>query len=629
MTKQINRLKKLAGIPRLAESLAILGGIIYSGQIWLYAHTQNSLIDEGLYLLKGYLFATGKYTPFQPYGLWTNHMPLSFLIPGYAQVIFGPGLRTGRYLAIFLAVLFLIGIWIVSHRLGGKWLAAGAVFAVALNPALIKIYSIMTSQGLVACILVWIMVLILGEERPLWQIIFGAILAGLLPLTRLNLLPVLPFVIAYLFWENGWKVGIIAAIAGIIPFLGGHLLYWPNIMTMWVKWFPEEITPFLDIWRPQGIGVPTAVQTVSTGGRIASLFEGIRFHFVPVLGAFATWLFWPKTWKKQAHFRIIVFLSSLFIVLFVLHAWASLGGNYCIFCFSNYLAFFSFLGILLIVVSLPNWRRKISPWRDYLAFLIMLLVVAGIGYSYAVSAAHGLIGSQIMDILERKVPAMLNSKYTGLTLWDALAKKYHWSYWEQTLTGTRIILISVGIIICMGLVAAVTRLKETRALGVFQRSILSISFAMFLALGGIIAPTEPLGGGRHNYDCDKEIITSYEETAAHVSKYIEPGNSIYLAGSGAQAILLEIGNIQVFPSQINSGYSYHKGGDVEMLTKYGFWNEALRQQWIWEADVLIIAERGQSDFDEYLATGKFEAIPPSPEIGCLEGSSLWIYRRLP
>ena len=40
MNKVIARVKQLAGVPWLAEGLAVSGGIIYSGQILFYAHTQ-------------------------------------------------------------------------------------------------------------------------------------------------------------------------------------------------------------------------------------------------------------------------------------------------------------------------------------------------------------------------------------------------------------------------------------------------------------------------------------------------------------------------------------------------------------------------------------------------------------
>ena len=90
-----------------AEAIAVLAGFAYLVQAVIYAHSQESILDEGAYLYKGYLFATGRYTPYQDYGPWSNHMPLSFLIPGAVQVLIEPGLRTARYFAIFLGLLML------------------------------------------------------------------------------------------------------------------------------------------------------------------------------------------------------------------------------------------------------------------------------------------------------------------------------------------------------------------------------------------------------------------------------------------------------------------------------------------------------------------------------------------
>ncbi|OQY29686.1 MAG: hypothetical protein B6I38_07995 [Anaerolineaceae bacterium 4572_5.1] len=236
----------------------------------------------------------------------------------------------------------------------------------------------------------------------------------------------------------------------------------------------------------------------------------------------------------------------------------------------------------------------------------------------------------MMNLLERKVPAVLNSEYTGLTLWDALAKHYHWSYWTQALTGTRVVLITSGVVICAALVVTVAWFNKSKALGFSKGSVLSISFILFLALGGIISPFEPLGGGRHNYDCGKGVIDSYEEAASHISQYIKPGDLIYWQGGGVQVVLLALDDIKLFPPQLNSGASYHLGGDIESLTKYGYWNEELSHQWAKEADVLLIEEHALTDWlIEYTSTNKFETAPPTTQIGCQEGSSLHLYRRLP
>ena len=246
--------KRLEKTPWLAEAAALLSGLVYTGWGLFFAHTSNSLLDEGAYLYKGYLFVTGRYWPYQDYGPWTNHMPLSFLIPGGIQALFGPGLRSGRYFMVVVGLVMLVGVWLLGKRFGGRWWALFAVAALALNPALIQFYSIGVSQGLVVCMLVWTMVLTLGDGRPLWQLVLGAILAGLTLATCENMAPVLVLLVLYIFWQHGVKAGVWAAVAGILTVGIIHAMFWPKIMGIWAGWLPGEVTAFMDLWRHPGWG---------------------------------------------------------------------------------------------------------------------------------------------------------------------------------------------------------------------------------------------------------------------------------------------------------------------------------------------------------------------------------------
>jgi len=116
--------KKLSEVPFFAEGIALISGVIFTFRTWENSNRITSILDEGAYLYKGYLYLIGKYFPYKPYGPWGNHMPFSFLIPGLIQKYIGPGLRTGRYFAIFLAGLAILGLWILVRRLSNRWRAA-------------------------------------------------------------------------------------------------------------------------------------------------------------------------------------------------------------------------------------------------------------------------------------------------------------------------------------------------------------------------------------------------------------------------------------------------------------------------------------------------------------------------
>ena len=86
---------------------------------WISLHTQESVLDEGAYLYKGFLFVSGQYRIYQDYGPWGNHMPLSFYIPGVVQTLFGPSLAVGRYFAWLLGALTLLGLWVLAWEASG------------------------------------------------------------------------------------------------------------------------------------------------------------------------------------------------------------------------------------------------------------------------------------------------------------------------------------------------------------------------------------------------------------------------------------------------------------------------------------------------------------------------------
>ncbi|HNB53923.1 MAG TPA: glycosyltransferase family 39 protein, partial [Anaerolineales bacterium] len=233
----------------LSRLAALAGVIVYTLQSWYYIHHLDSVLDEGAYLTKGLLFVRGVYTPFQDYGPLTNHTPLGFLIPGVIQVLFGPGLRPARYFALFVGLLILLGLWVLVRRLRGEGWAAFAVWALALNVAVIKMYSVATSQVLIACMLVWMLVCILGDDRKPWQLAVGGALAGIAMMTRINLAAVLPIIVLYIWWQYNFRAALLAAGTGGVVVLIGHLAYWPDILKLWTYWLPDSLTPFLDPWR--------------------------------------------------------------------------------------------------------------------------------------------------------------------------------------------------------------------------------------------------------------------------------------------------------------------------------------------------------------------------------------------
>jgi len=621
--------KRLPPGNRIAILLALLGLVLYSTLSVGYAFSQRSTIDEGLYQYKGYLFASGTYQPFQELGPKTLYGPFAYLIPGFVQLVFGPNLVTGRLFGVITGILALIGLWLVARRLAGYGWAAAAVWVTAINPGVIRNYSFGVAQGLVACLLMWTLVLSLKRDRSKWQITAGVILASLLLLTRQNMAPVLFLLIPYIYWEYGKKQGWFAVLAGAVVLLTGHLAFWPGILSMWTPWLPATLTPFLAYWRiPAGTTAAMATQP-DPSARIYGLWEGVRFHFVSVTAFAASLIFWPKraAWRDQAQFRATVFLAVLFFLLLGLHAWAGLGfgvgNNYNAFTFFPYLAFFNYLGILVFIAVFPLLEKRRSGIALIAVCLLALVFAAGVGFG-----GFDVFGDQLVNL---KIPRIRNFFTTGqllpaqVPLWDYLENTFGIPHNISRIRVPEVAGIIVGVmILVVGWVGWVL-LRRKRA-AVYSAGF--ITMMLFLAFGTILTPTGILGGGLNQWNCSGNVMAEYQQVGDYLARNIPAGSRVYWQGGNAVAILLYVPNIKIFPQQMDGQWNYYEGGDSDTLARLGSWNDELAKTWRDEADVIIIQQVDYPAWQSYLNESKFvELKTPLIPLNCEPDTFLRVFTR--
>lgn len=605
---------------RLADGAAILLGLIFLVQIWGYAHTRASLVDEGAYLYKGYLYMTGEYRPFQDYGPWTNHMPLAFLIPGAAQVVFGPGLQTGRYFAVAVSLLMFAGLYLLARRFGGPWWAAAALAVVALNPAMLKTYSLAISQGLVASILVWILVLTLGEGRPKWQVLLGAGLAGALMMVRINMTPFLPLLLAYIFWQHGRRSGLQASAVAMLTVVVLHTFFWPDILRLWAHWLPKGLTPFLDSWRLSTPAPSSWSPDNDLFDRLFSFLYALRANFVPVVGVLGLGLLglFKNQWVDQAYRRTAVFLSASFLALLLVHAWASLGNDYCVFCLSGYLTFFSPLGILLVVVTNAAWRPRNGQRPAWIAALFVLTIAALAGYGAFQEIGPGLA--------ELPVPRFKGGRFLpgSVPLWGMIYNGTGVAYEQlKWLLPLLLGLAAGGLILTLAWI-----LFRSARRGGQEPNFGLLALNLLLAAGLLLSPTRALAQN-DVYDCSGDVIAAYDETGRQLAETIPAGSTIFWQGTLSIAPLLQAPELKIYPPQINNGYAYRTGGEAEELYRFGLWNQELKEEWRNAADFVIIEERRyDSEWKAFLESGAFDELTRTQNTTpCRDDARLRIFRR--
>ncbi len=617
-------MKRLREFPYLFEIIALVGLVLYVAQSWVYAHSLDSIGDEGAYLYKGYMYARGDYRPFQEYAFWTNKAPLAFLIPGYIQLWFGPGLAVARYFSIVLGVLMLLGIWITARRLGGRLWAAIAVWIVALSSTQIILYSEAVSQVLISCMIAWMLVFTLGDDRPIWQIILGSAMSVLVVMTRQNIAVLPAFLVLYIFWQHGKKAGLWSLATCAVLFIAFHAYYWPNILQLWAPWLPASLTPFLNSFRPPVDAEQTyAVFSPNNLSRLQSFATGMQDNFFIFFGSASVLALFPKRseWKQDSRFKMAVFLGITFLILFIMHTLASIFIPYCVYCFSGYQMFYSTLGLFFVLVVVLNGVDD-SPLRRVLLLIVVLFFAAALGLYY-----HPVWGTWLLDHVY--LPR-INRLFSGdgsvfVPLRDVFTYTLDIKPAIQKRLAPVIIALFLGGVLWV-IVWAVHRflLQRTRMRAItFVNSILlgCLVPGMLLPFGTRVMD---LGQGK----CATNYLSYYEKAGRILDNIIPPGSLVYLRASGRQrALMLYLNDIKIFPPQIHAGAG-RVTGDTDKLLQFGLYNDEIDRGWRSSADILLVGENyTSSELFQFLQQNRYEQIQyDMGELSQCE-DALYVFRR--
>ncbi len=608
--------KTSLSLPPLA--LALLGLAVYLGRALQNVRGRTSFLDEGLYQYKGWLYATGRAVPFADYAPWTNHMPLSYLVPGYVQKWFGPSLETGRYLSVGFALLFLLGLWLTVRRWGGDWLAAGAVWAFALNLASIKIYSMGLPQAQVAALFVWTLFLVLDEDSSGWRVALAGVLSALMVMTRLNMALVLPLLWGYVWWQHGLKkAGIYLGTAALL--MGSlHLLFWPGILKLWAAWLPRSLTPFLDPWRLLDAGLPLAnkVPKSPLAEYWLYLWESLRLHFLTLGSALGAWLLWPSRWEAAARRKAAVFLSALLAGLYLLHLGVAFTGGFCVSCIVLYETYFEFLGLALLAVVWPERARRAGLGRTLTTFGLSALTFAGLTYAAAGDVIHSAWYHVVRPLLE------------PLRVWRLLAGR-------GGISPGRAMYYLNAFLLAL-LLAAIAMALAWRRSGRRRPDCAACAPALLLVLlaaGTLFTPTRILGSGNDFFSCaGYDVPAAYRETGEVLSALLPAGAQVAWVGR-LPAIFLYLPDVTVYPPQLNHYHSFRLGGDDETIYRFSRWNESLGRRWMQEADYTLIEKAWLEDswVQDALRAARLQevAVSPPPEPCRSEASRIHVFAPVP
>lgn len=471
--------------------------------------------------------------------------------------------------------------------------------------------------------------LVLGRKRWDLSVLCGAFLAGLIPVTRLDLLPVLPMTLAYVFWQYGRTAGALSLLVGLTPFLSVHALYWPDILKLYAAWLPESLTPFLSAWRAPGGLLPVWGAWIGFLPTLESISLTISAYFAAVLGMTASWLFWPprQGWQSTTFYKASVFLSFILLIQIVVHL-IFIAGLVSVFGLQMYFAFYYGVSLLLVVASFGSWRDHLSSSaRRIILFPLALLL------GLACQDCQDLLKPIALAILNFPLPRMRSGQLLpgSVGFWRILANKFGFTYEAQWMAWYFAILPFLFLFILYGLLLLYLHLAR-------RHSISQPLYRLFLGLmigGALLSPSKTLGGQFQNYDCGGNVIASMEKVSAYLSSVLTPQSRIYWAVY-SPVPLLYAPSLKIFPPQFDLMFNYTLAGDPDEVYRYGWWSEELARRWLKEADFVLIEEKNYTGWiKDELESGQFDELPPSPPmLECLvetrkfEDSRIYIFKRI-
>lgn len=576
----------------ILTATGLLAAALYSLQTWWAIHTLRSPMDEGAFVVKGLAFASGQVIPYQPFSYWLTKMPFSFLIPGWILQFFEPGIASTRYFAFGVSLLFLLGFFLLLLRESNRYWAVAGLWVLALNPIWIKTYAVANSQGLAACLLIWAFYFFFGQRRNHWQIGVGAALSAILVMTRENMLPVFLFVWIYTFFRYRRSFWV-AILASLLPLIVVHALYFPNILANWFSWVPISSlrSALYQLFRIDQL----ADHRLNDGdplifSRITAFMEGIRIYLVVFLGVCLAGAAYFGNKIKQRRFDFYALLA-LFWLLVAMHAWASIGKDYCIYCFQNYLAFFIALGLLLIGIAatqMPSQAVK-KPF-----FMLAVSVISTVTI-VILSAYKDFYKTRLFEwiyetLWKFPIPRMRGfERLEGMTdLKSLMINKFELDIDVALKVVYPIITLFGLLLLILAAVALIYWIVRRHEWKKNPPKFWNQALIGFWMLTFLLSPSFLVGNGRFTYQCQNNVISSLEEAGQQLDRIIPAGASVDWRATNGTILLLDLADIRLYPPQLNGYYSYIQNDDSERALKNGRWTPALSREWIQNSDYLVL-----------------------------------------
>ena len=374
----------------------------------------------------------------------------------------------------------------------------------------------------------------------------------------------------------------------------GHLLFWPDILYLWGRQIPFFRVP-TDLGKT--VNSVEVKHTVALSSRLHSLSIALRVFFLPIsiLGlAIANWKK-KAVWEKPWQYKAALFLTIMLVILVVVHILASAGQNYCVYCTTNYFAFFVPVCLILFPLIIPLMKRKPSWISTVVTSFFVILFTTIIGFSSFEQTGYSLMNLQVPRLKEGRI--LEGSVY----LWQMFTNKFHLDYELIRMITPAIFGFLLGLFLIILLLILQVIQNRRHKTSVFMNLGMPFLILGFIFTAFLSWPTQET--------FSKSSVTSlYSQIGKQLASVTRPGEKIYIDGSIASIPLLYASDVQILPGQINSDYALVEYTNSDEVAKIGFWNEQMARDWKKQSELFIVGGDKISQWYDYIENKNLKLI---------------------
>lgn len=364
--------------------LLLISLVFYILNGFFYIFYANTTFDEGNYLYKSYLYATGAEIPYSSGATWSEYMPGSYYLFGFSQVFFGKNFYAARLVSFIFGFLAVILSFRMTKKIAGFIEAVIVVSLLVINSTLVQSFSLVAPYSFTSFFLLFALYLLTVNINVKLRIFLSIFFMFVCVFARSSMLPnyvVFILILMVIFRKLLIPVifsSVVVPIVVLAPFLPGVLKIFIN--------FP--IINGLALY----LGYPDFYYSKFSGEIniskvVISFLEFFKYYqvwFIPLL-SIITVIFLSKINLKKYYRNLFLknnYVFLIIIILFIFNIFAHFAGAYghCPRCVIPYFNYFSILGAIVIAVMFGLFIKvsKEGYFSDFV-FVISLIIVLFVG----------------------------------------------------------------------------------------------------------------------------------------------------------------------------------------------------------------------------------------------------------